>query len=108
MNVKDGNNTRSVIFFCSATIALNKLVTNPTYPGIIDDYRKTFAWARDVKADIFLAPHPEMYGMEEKLAKVVDGSPNPFVKPTEFNTYVAGLEKAFDEGLAKQKEEATK
>jgi metallo-beta-lactamase class B len=108
MNVKDGNDTRSVIFFCSATIALNKLVTDPTYPGIIDDYRKTFAWARDVKADILLAPHPEMYGMEEKRAKVASGSPNPFVKPGEFNTYVAGLEKAFDEGLAKQKEEVKK
>ena len=108
MNVKDGNDTRSVIFFCSATIALNKLVTNPTYPGINDDYRKTFAWARDVKADIFLAPHPEMYGMEEKRAKVAAESPNPFVKPGEFNTYVAGLEKAFDEGLAKQIEEVKK
>jgi hypothetical protein len=30
------------------------------------------------------------------------------VKPGEFNTYVAGLEKAFDEGLAKQKEEVKK
>jgi metallo-beta-lactamase class B len=49
-----------------------------------------------------------MYGMEEKRTKLADGSPNPFVKPTEFNTYVAGLEKAFDEGLAKQKEEAKK
>jgi len=39
MNVTDGNDARSVIFFRSATIALNKLVTNPTYPGIIDDYR---------------------------------------------------------------------
>jgi hypothetical protein len=56
LNVKDGNDTRSVIIFCSATIALNKLVGNPTYPGIIDDYRKTFAWARTFKADVFLAP----------------------------------------------------
>ena len=42
---KDGDATRSVIFFCSATVALNKLVTNQTYPGIIDDYKKTFAWS---------------------------------------------------------------
>jgi hypothetical protein len=30
------------------------------------------------------------------------------VKPGEFNVYVAGLEKAFDDGLAKQNEEAKK
>jgi metallo-beta-lactamase class B len=106
LNVKDGNDTRSVIMFCSASIALNKLVGNPTYPGIIDDYRKTFAWARTYKADVFLAPHPEMYGMEEKRAKITATGPNPFVDPAGFNTYVAGLEKAFDEGLAKQTAEA--
>ncbi len=34
MNVQDGTATHSVIIFCSATIALNKLISNPTYPGI--------------------------------------------------------------------------
>jgi metallo-beta-lactamase class B len=55
---KDGDATRSVIFFCSATVALNKLVTNPTYPGIIDDYKRTFAWSKNVHPDVLLAPHP--------------------------------------------------
>ena len=31
----------TVVFFCSATVAANRLVGNPTYPGIVDDYRKT-------------------------------------------------------------------
>src|SRR5215467_11534629 len=54
LSVKDGNDTRSAMIFCSASIALNKLITNPTYPGIIDDYRKTFAWARTVQPEVFL------------------------------------------------------
>src|SRR5438128_3169378 len=29
--VKDGDATRSVLIFCSGTVALNRLVTNPTY-----------------------------------------------------------------------------
>jgi metallo-beta-lactamase class B len=106
LSVNDGTATRSAIIFCSATIALNKLVSNPTYPGIIDDYRKTFTWARSVKPEVFLAPHPEMYGMQAKRAKLAGGGPNPFVDPGAFNQYVAGLEKAFDEGLAKQTAEA--
>ena len=101
-NVKDGDATRSVLIFCSGTVALNRLAGNPTYPGIVTDYRKTFARARDMKVDILLAPHPEMYKMQEKRAKLADGAPNPFVNPGEFNTYAATLEKAFEDALAKQ------
>ena len=106
MDVADGAEKRSVMFFCSATVALNRLVGMPTHPTIIEDYKKTFAWAKSVQADVLLAPHPEMYGMQDKRAKIAAGTPNPFVKPGEFTTYLASLEKAFDDGLAKQKAEA--
>jgi metallo-beta-lactamase class B len=105
-NVKDGDATRSVLIFCSGTVALNRLVGNPTYPGIVDDYGKTFARAKEMKVDVLLAPHPEMYKMQEKRAKLADGAPNPFVNPGEFNDYTATLEKAFEDALAKQTAEA--
>ena len=101
-SVKDGDATRSALIFCSGTVALNRLVPNPTYPGIVTDYRKTFARAKDMKVDVLLAPHPEMYKMAEKRAKLAEGGPNPFVNPGEFNAYAATLEKAFDDALAKQ------
>ena len=100
--VKDGDATRSVLIFCSGTVALNRLVGNPTYSGIVADYRKTFARAQDMKVDVLLAPHPEMYRMAEKRAKLGEGGPNPFVNPGEFNAYAATLEKAFEDALAKQ------
>lgn len=102
LTVRENNQDHNVIIFCSATVALNQLVGKPTHSTIIADYRKTFARARDIKADVFLAPHPEMYGMMEKRALIGEGKPNPFVKAGEFNTYVAELEKAFDTELAKQ------
>jgi len=104
--VKDGDATRSVLIFCSGTVALNRLVTNPTYSGIVTDYRKTFARARDMKVDVLLAPHPEMYRMQDKRALISDGAPNPFVNPGEFNAYAATLEKAFEDALAKQTADA--
>ncbi len=67
--MKDGDATRSALIFCSGTVALNKLVTNPTHPGIVADYRKTFARAKDMKVDVLLAPHPEMYKMPEKRSQ---------------------------------------
>ena len=101
-SVKDGDATRSVLIFCSGTVALNRLVASPTYPGIVADYRKTFARAKDMKVDVLLAPHPEMYKMQDKRAKLADGAPNPFVNPGEFNAYAATLEKAFEDALVKQ------
>ena len=101
-SVKDGDATRSALVFCSGTVALNRLVTNPTYPGIVTDYRTTFARAKDMKVDVLLAPHPEMYKMAEKRAKLAEGGPNPFVNPGEFNAYAETLEKAFEDALAKQ------
>src|SRR5439155_23237103 len=98
--VKDGDATRSVLIFCSGTVALNRLVANLTYSGIVTDYRKTFARARDMKVEVLLAPHPEMYRMQDKRALISDGAPNPFVNPGEFNAYAATLEKAFEDALA--------
>jgi metallo-beta-lactamase class B len=100
--VKDGDATRSVLIFCSGTVALNRLVPNPTYSGIVADYRKTFARAKDMKVDVLLAPHPEMYKMAEKRAKLAEGGPNPFVEPGEFNAYAETLEKAFEDAVVKQ------
>jgi metallo-beta-lactamase class B len=104
---RDGDAIRSVLFFCSATVSLNRLAGKGiTYPGIVDDYRKTFAWSKTQHPDILLAPHPEMYDMSGKRAKIADGAPNPFVVPGEFNAYADNLEKLFAEGLAKQAADA--
>jgi metallo-beta-lactamase class B len=102
MTARESGKDYRVIIFCSGTVALNRLVGQPTHPSIVEDYRKTFARARDITADVFLAPHPEMFAMAEKRGLVRDGAPNPFVKEGEFNAYVAGLETAFETELAKQ------
>jgi metallo-beta-lactamase class B len=102
MTVKDGDQDRNVLFFCSGTVALNRLVGHPTYPGIVDDYRATFAKAKAMKVDVLLGPHPEVYGMQDKRAQMKDGAPNPFVKPGELAAYAGGLSEDFDKQLAKQ------
>ncbi|QUS39780.1 subclass B3 metallo-beta-lactamase [Tardiphaga alba] len=102
MTVKDGGQDRNVLFFCSGTVALNKLVGQPTHAGIVDDYRATYAKVKAMKIDVFLGPHPEVYGMQAKRAAMKDGAPNPFVKPGENVTYVSALEQDFDKQLAKQ------
>jgi metallo-beta-lactamase class B len=108
LNVKEGNATHSVLIFCSGTVALNRLVGKPTHPTIVEDYRRTFAWAKTFSTDVLLAPHPEMFGMMKKRALVADGKPSPFVDKSEFGTYLATLEAAFEAGLAKQQADLAK
>jgi metallo-beta-lactamase class B len=47
-----------------------------------------------------------MYNMEDKRAQIAEGKPNPFVKPGEFQAYVATLQTAFEAALAKQADAA--
>ncbi|KJC33704.1 beta-lactamase [Bradyrhizobium sp. LTSP885] len=102
MTVHDGDQDRTVLFFCSGTVALNRLVGTPTHAGIVDDYRATFAKVKGMKVDVLLGPHPEVYDMQAKRALMKDSTQNPFVKSGENATYVAGLEQDFDKQLAKQ------
>jgi metallo-beta-lactamase class B len=93
----------TVVFFCSMSVAANRVVGGLSYPGIVEDYKKTFATAKGMIADVFLAPHTEMFKMSEKVPLIGKYGVNPFVKAGEFHTYLRDAEKAFDEGLAKQK-----
>ena len=95
-----------MLIFCSGTVALNRLVDQPDL--FRDRYRlpEDVRARKDMKVDVLLAPHPEMYRMQDKRAMLSDGAPNPFVNPGEFNAYAATLEKAFEDALAKQTADA--
>lgn len=97
------------ILYCSTSVAANRLVSKakgPQYPGIVADYEKSFAKLGTLKADVFLAPHAEQFGLAEKRAKLAAGGPNPFIDPTALQKTVAASEQAFRQELAKQQEAA--
>lgn len=106
--VKVDGQTKQVFVSCSTSVGVNRLVSRtkgPQYPGIVADYEKTFARLKGFKADIFLAPHNEQFGMAEKRARLGKG-PNPFVDPNELQVRVAASEAEFRAALAKQQEAA--
>lgn len=97
------------VLYCSTSVAANRLVSKakgPQYPGIVEDYRKAFAKLKTLKADVFLAPHGEQFGMEAKRAKLASGAPSPFVDRGELTRAIAQSEAAFDTQLAKQQKAA--
>ena len=107
--VKVEGKVRQALLYCSTSVALNRLVNKargPQYPGIVDDYRKTFIKLKAMKADIFLAPHNEQFDLDAKRAKLKAGGRNPFVDPAELARTIAASEADFNHDLAKQQDAA--
>ena len=99
--VTDRGVTHQAFFFCSASVAANRLAPNPQYPGIVDDYKRTFAKLKTIKADVLLAPHAEQFDLVAKRAKL-DGPVNPFVREGELQALTQNMEADFTVQLAKQ------
>ena len=102
MPLSDKGVTHKVMFFCSISVAGNPLAGTPAYPTIVADYRASFARLKKMDADVFFAPHGGQFGMDEKLAKVKSGAPNPFIDASELQRFAAKAQAAFDKDLAKQ------
>jgi len=102
MDVEQGGRSYKTLFFCSASVAANRLVGPPQYEGIVEDYRKTFALTRDWKPDVFLSNHPQFFGMAAKQEKLAAGDPLAFVDDSEFSVFIAKMEQAFEAELEKQ------
>jgi metallo-beta-lactamase class B len=98
-----------VLLYCSTSVAANRLVSRergPQYPGIVEDYRNSFARLKTLKADVFLAPHGEQFGLEAKRAKLKSDDVNPFVDPEELARRVTASEADFSRELARQEARA--
>lgn len=81
-----------VVFPCSLTVADNVLSGNRAYPGIVADYRKSFARLAAMPADIVLPMHPEFADVLEREAR---GGGAAFVDRSALPRIVAEARRAF-------------
>lgn len=100
--INDEEEHLEILIFCSATVAANSLVNPPQYEGIIEDYRLTFAKTKDWTPDIFLANHPEAYGMKAARADQLAGNRRAFVNRGAFQKYIVEKRNAFEKALVEQ------
>lgn len=100
--VSENGKTYNVMFFCSTTVAGNRLVNNTEYPQIVSDYRQSFTKLKKLSCDVFLAPHGEFFHLAEKQKKISAGGPNPFIDPTEFSAFIKQSEQDFERELKEQ------
>ena len=98
--VEDGK-PYQVVFYCSTSV-VDRLVDNRDYPQIVADYERSFRRLRAMKADVFLAPHPAFFELEDKRARMRPGAANPFVDAGELGRFVDSSELQFRRQLAEE------
>ena len=80
MSVTDGGRTYAVVFPGSTTVNPGtRLVKDPSYPGITDDFRRTFERLASLKPDIFLAAHASFFDLDGKRERMKTDGVEAFV-----------------------------
>ena len=96
MNVVDGGKTLSVVFPDGSGVNPGyRIVKDPSYPGIEQDYRHTLGFLASLKPDIWLHSHTETMGFEAKRARVATEGARAWVDPDGYRKYVAAETAAF-------------
>lgn len=104
MTVREAAKSYDAVIICSPNVnAGYKLVGNAKYPGIADDFARTFRVLKSLECDLFLGAHGSYFDMEAKYARMLAGDTNAFVDPKGCSAFVAEKEEAFRAELAKQK-----
>ena len=80
-----------------------RLVVDPTYPGVADDFAETFRKQKALQLDVWVASHGSQYGLHDKYEAGQAYNPNTFVDPEGFRAAVDRLEKLYLEQIAAER-----
>jgi metallo-beta-lactamase class B len=109
--VKDGKRSYRVVFPCCTgvnpsfgPIQGHRLVVNPSYPGIADDYRRSFKMLAALKPDIWLAAHTEAFDFEGKRGRAAKEGVRAWIDPDGYRKWLMKEKETFDALVTKEKE----
>ena len=100
--MKSGDRDVAVLFICSTSILDYRFATNPSYPGIAEDFDRTFKRLRSLKCDVLLSPHADFFELDRKRALLNRSGSNPFIDPALCRGYIDQQERAFRNAVARQ------
>jgi metallo-beta-lactamase class B len=104
LNVQESGKTYRVVIANMGSINPGVTVAGMAkYPGITDDYARTFKAQKDMAIDVWLASHAAQFKMHDKYKPGDTFNPERFVDPQGFKTAVEQLEKTYREQLAKER-----
>lgn len=93
MQVHEAGRDYAVVIANMGTINDGKrLLINPTYPGVAEDFANTFERQKAMPVDVWVAAHGSQYRLHEKYRPGDPYSPDTFVDPEGFRAEVERLE----------------
>jgi metallo-beta-lactamase class B len=104
VNVQESGQTYRVVIANMGSINPGVTVSGMAkYPGITDDYARTFRAQKDMQIDVWLASHASQFKLHEKYKPGDAFSPDRFVDPQGFKASVEQLEKTYWDQLARER-----
>ena len=101
--VEDSGQSYSVVFPGSTSVNPGtRLVQNPSYAGIANDYRRSFRLLESLKPDIFLGAHASVFDMDAKRPRAASEGARAWVDPEGYARYVAKSRETFEGLVAKE------
>jgi metallo-beta-lactamase class B len=103
MPIDDGGRSYVVVFPCSTSINPGtRLVNDPSYPGIADDYRRSFDILIRLHPDIWLPAHASAFDLTSRRANVPTEGMQAFVDPSGYRDRIAQQRETFDATIIKE------
>ena len=104
LTVNEGGKDYRVLIANMGTINPGvKLLGNKRYPGIAEDYARTFERQKALVCDIFLSSHASQYEMHRKYTPGATYDAKRFVDPDGYRRAVEGAENAYRRQLAEER-----
>lgn len=101
--VQEGGRSYNVLIACGGLQEDARLVNNPNYPEIADDFARTIKKFKTLKPDVFLAAHSWMFDLAGKYKRLGTSATNPYVDPAGYRAWVENMEKNWNMLMAEQK-----
>jgi len=73
-----------------------------SYPGIVQDFQRTFAVLHALPCDVFLGAHGGYFDMLTKLEQYPQRGPRVFIDPVSYKDFVEDAQKTFEQALTEQ------
>ncbi|HEY8549155.1 MAG TPA: subclass B3 metallo-beta-lactamase [Vicinamibacterales bacterium] len=103
MRIPERGRSYRVVFAASVTVNPGtRLVNRPSYPGIADDYRRSFKLLASLEPDIVLWAHASFFDVESRRRRMYSEGAKAWVDPEGFKQLVAARAQAFEELVAKE------
>ncbi len=104
MHVRENGRDYNVVIANMGTINTGKkLVVDPTYPGVAEDFANTYSRQKAMDLDVWVAAHGGHYGLHDKFKPGQAYNPDTFVDPDGFLAAVERLERIYLEQLAEER-----